>query len=372
MSTRSADNRSAGRASVSAQRGNPLPASAGGQQPPGRSGPTFRGGRRRPRWGRIFFVSGIALLILALLGAGGAYAYYRNLNNDVRRTDAFAGITGNRPAKAVDGALNILMLGSDSRDPDNADEPENARTDTLIVAHIPASHDKAYLVSLPRDLYVPVPDQKAGSDGKAKINAAFNWGGIPLVVRTVEGYTGVRLDHVMLIDFGGFTSVVDALGGVDLTIEQDVKSIHQPFRQFKKGVMHLDGASALDYARQRKQFAEGDFARMRHQQQLMKAIMDKAVSGGTLSNPMKLNSFLKATTKAVTVDKDLSPVDLALQFRGIRGEDLTFLVSPHQGSKIIKGEDVVVPDEAKAKGFYDAVKNDKTGEWVAANPPQTK
>ncbi|GIJ51480.1 transcriptional regulator [Virgisporangium aliadipatigenens] len=342
--------------------------------PPGRSGPTYRGGRPRPRWGRIFLVSGVVLLVLALIGAGGAYTYYQNLNNDVRRTDAFAGITGGRPAKTVDGALNILMLGSDSRDPENADKPGNARTDTLIVAHIPASHDKAYLISMPRDLYVPIPkDPKSGQGGgKAKINAAFAWGGIPLVVRTVEGYTGLRLDHVVLIDFGGFTSVVDALGGVDLNIEQDVKSIHQPFRQFKKGVMHLDGAAALDYARQRKQFPEGDFARMRHQQELMKAIMDKAVSGGTLSNPMKLNSFLKAATKAVTVDQDLSPVDLALQFRNIRSQDLTFSVSPHQGSKIINGEDVVVPDETKAKGLYEAIKNDKAGEWFAANPPPAK
>ena len=94
--------------------------------------------------------------------------------------------------------------------------------------------------------------------------------------------------------------------------------------------MHMNGAQALDWIRQRKQFPDGDFARMRHQQEFLKALMDKAASTGTLTNPAKLNTFLKAVTEAVTVDKDFSLTDMALQFRNLRGENLTFLVSPQQ------------------------------------------
>jgi LCP family protein required for cell wall assembly len=313
---------------------------------------------------------GLGALVLALLAAGGGWLWLNSVNNDIERTDPFAGMTGDRPAKVAEGALNILMLGSDSRDPDNKDKAGEWRTDTMLIAHIPASHDKVYLISLPRDLYVDIPksptNPKLGGT-KAKINAAFAWGGLPLTVQTIEQYSGLRMDHVMLIDFGGFKQVVDALGGVDMYIEQDVKSIHPPYRQFKKGDAHLDGAQALDYVRQRYQFPDGDFARMRHQQQFMKAVLDKAASGGTLSNPVKLNSFLRATAQAVTVDQDLSVVDLALQFRNIRSDDLVFYVSPHLGNKRVNGEDVIMPDPVKAKALYEAVKNDKAGEWFQQN-----
>ena len=240
----------------------------------------------------------------------------------------------------------------------------------MILLHIPASHDKAYLISIPRDLYVYIPKSKTNpkyGNTKSKINAAFAWGGLPLAIQTIEGYTGVRLDHVVLVDFGGFKQVTDALGGVDMNIEQDVTSIHPPHRHFKKGMAHLDGTEALDYVRQRYQFAEGDFARMRHQQQFMKALMDKAVSSGTLANPVKLNAFLKAVTASMTVDKDFSLGDMALQFRNIRSQDLTFMVSPHQGSQTVNGESVVVADSAKATALYAAVKGDTMSTWAAQN-----
>jgi LCP family protein required for cell wall assembly len=326
----------------------------------------------RPRWGRIALVAGLAVIVLALLAGVGAFAYYRYVDSGLNRDDPFAEITGGRPPKVADGALNMLLLGSDSRDPDNGGKPGEWRTDTMIVLHIPADHKKAYLISMPRDLYVYVPKSKTTpyGDTNAKLNASFSWGGTPLTVQTIEKYTNVRMDHVLLIDFGGFKQVIDALGGIDMNIEKDITSVHPPKRQFKKGMNHLNGDEALDYARQRYQFPDGDFARMRHQQEMMKAILDKAVSSGTVSNPAKLNSFLKAVTKAMTVDKDFSLADMAIQFRGLRSEDLTFMVSPNDGSKKIKGEDVVVPNEAKATSLYTAVRTDKMADWQAANGPK--
>ncbi|MEV8514990.1 LCP family protein [Dactylosporangium sp. NPDC051484] len=342
--------------------------------PPNRPGRTpgnggeYSGRKKiRPRWGRIALVAGCGVLLLALLAGLGGVIYYKYVDSGLTRDDPFSQITGGRPPKMVDGTLNILLLGSDSRDPDNKGKAGEWRTDTMIMLHIPADHKHAYLISLPRDLYVHIPKSKTTQYGNtnAKLNASFSWGGTPLTVQTIEEYTKVRMDHVLLIDFGGFKQVIDALGGIDMNIEKDITSIHPPKRQFKKGMNHLNGDEALDYARQRYQFPDSDFARMRHQQEMMKAILDKAVSSGTVSNPAKLNGFLKAVTKAITVDKDFSLADMALQFRNLRSDDLTFLVSPNDGSKMVGGEDVVVPNNEKAAALYDAVRNDKMADWAA-------
>ncbi|MEU8111332.1 LCP family protein [Micromonospora sp. NPDC048947] len=344
------------------------PGGPGGTGGPGRRGP-------RPRWGRIALVAGAAVLVLALLGSVGAWLYARNLNGDLARTDPFAEITGGRPTKTVDGALNILLVGSDSRDPDApVDSKSQWRADTIIVMHIPADHQEAYLVSIPRDLYVPIPESAGadcGSGSRAKINAAFAFGGLPLAVRTVECFTDVRIDHVMAIDFGGFKEVTDALGGVDLKVERTITSIHKPYRTFTKGTNHMDGAEALDWIRQRKQFPDGDFARMRHQQEFLRALMDKAASTGTLANPKKLNDFLKSVTAAVTVDQTFSVTDMALQFRNLRGQNLTFVTSPNSGSDTINGESVVVSDREKALAMYQAMSGDTMADWVKANPPKS-
>lgn len=354
------------------------PARSGGGAPPTRGGrplygtPGGRPPRRglKPRWGRIALVASALLLACALTVTGCLYWYAKSLNDDLARTDPFSEITGGRPAKTVDGALNLLLLGSDSRDPEKSQGDNGAaRTDTIILMHIPASHDKAYLVSIPRDLYVPVPKSADGKFGgvRAKINAAYAWGGPPLMVQTVEGFTGVRIDHVVIIDFFGFKDVTDALGGVDLFIERDVKSIHTPFRQFKKGTQHLNGEEALDYVRQRYQFPDGDFARVRHQQEFLRALMDKAVSTGTVTNPAKLNAFLKAATKAMTVDQSFSLVDMALQFKSLRSDKLTFMTSPYSGTDTINGESVVLSNREKALTLYEAMKADTMDQWVQAN-----
>lgn len=320
-------------------------------------------------------MAGIAVLVLALIGGTGAWFYARSLDNNMARTDPFSELTAGRPAKAVDGALNILMVGTDSRDPDAPmDQAGEWRADTVIVMHIPSDHQKAYLVSIPRDLYVPIPESAGadcGTGQRRKINAAFAFGGLPLAVRTVECFTDVHIDHVMAIDFGGFKQVTDALGGVELEVEQTITSIHKPYRKFTKGTNHMNGTEALDWIRQRKQFPDGDFARMRHQQEFLRALMDKAASTGTLTNPKKLNAFLRSVTDAVTVDNGFSLTDMALQFRNLRGENLTFVTSPHLGSQNINGESVVVSDREKALTMYRAMSADTMADWMRANKPST-
>jgi LCP family protein required for cell wall assembly len=328
--------------------------------------------RIKPRWGRIALVLTGLIVVLALVIGGGLWIYGANLNSKLKKTDPFSAIVGDRPLKTVDGALNILLVGSDSRDPDtDMSKPGKWRSDTIVMVHVSADHNHVYLVSIPRDLYVYVPKMQDAlfSDQYAKINASFAWGGLPLAVATVENYTGVRVDHVVSIDFGGLKEVVDALGGIDMKVDKTITSIHKPFRTFTKGTQHFNGAEALDYVRQRKQFPDGDFARMKHQQALLKALLDKATSTGTMVNPGKLNAFLQTLTKAVTVDKDFALTDMVLQFRSMSSDKLTFLTSPNLGSADRNGESVVLSDKTKALALYDAMAKDTMAAYLAAMSP---
>ena len=327
--------------------------------------------RLKPRWGRIALLAGLAVLIIAIIAGISVYGYASNLDDDLKRTDAFSSLTGDRPAKTVKGAMNILLVGSDSRDPDAKEDQANAwRADTLMLMHVPADHKTAQLVSIPRDLWVVVPKSNTaacGDGSRAKINASFAFGGLPRAVHTVECLTDVKIDHVMAIDFGGFREVTNALGGVDLYVDKTITSIHKPHRVFTKGMMHMNGDQALDWVRQRYQFPRGDFDRVRHQQEFLKALMNKASSSGTITNPGKLNAFLKSVTAAVTVDQDFSLSDMAVDLRGVRANDLTFITSPNKGSETIGGQSVVVSDKEKAIALYQAMSGDKMNDWMAAN-----
>ncbi|MFG2102621.1 LCP family protein [Micromonospora echinaurantiaca] len=328
--------------------------------------PTEQPRPRRRRWRKVALIT---FLVLALLGGGTAIAgglYLRSVESDIDRVDAFSGVPeAERPQAVAKGALNIMILGSDSRDPENT---TGSRTDTIIVAHLPKDRSSAQLISIPRDTWVPVPRSKDGNHGgrDAKINAAYAWGGVPLMVQTVEKFTGVRMDHVMMIDFAGFKEIIDALGGIEVDVEKTFTSIHPPRRTFQKGVQRMDGEAALDYSRQRQQFADGDFARIRHQQQVIKAILDKAVSGGIVTNPARLNSFVKATSSAVSVDEKMSLISMATDLRGLRGGNLTFLTSPTKGTGRVGTESVVFANPEKVGPFYDAVRRDAVPEILSA------
>ncbi|MBF9131792.1 LCP family protein [Plantactinospora sp. S1510] len=335
------------------------------EQPTGAPAP-----KRSRRTRRILLIT---LLVLALLGAGGAVAaglYVRSVEGSIPRVEAFGEVPEeSRPVKVAQDAKNILILGSDTRDPANT---SGSRSDTIIVAHLPKDRSSAQLVSIPRDTWVSVPKSKNGKHGgrNAKINAGYAWGGLPLMVQTVEKFTGVRIDHVAIVDFAGFKEIVDALGGVQVNVEESFTSTHSLLpggrREFSKGPQTMDGAKALDYARERFAFKDGDFARIRHQQQVIRAILDKAASGGTLANPARLNSFVKASADAVSVDKTMSMLDLAMELRHLRSGNLTFITSPTQGTGNVGSESVVFANTEGAKKFYDAVRRDAVPEILKA------
>jgi LCP family protein required for cell wall assembly len=324
---------------------------------------------KSPRRRRVRRILLITLLAFVLLIGGGFVAgglYLRSVEGSIERVDAFNDVPEeSRPEKVADDAKNILILGSDTRDPENT---SGSRSDTIILAHMPKGRESAQLISIPRDTWVFVPKSKNGQYGgrEAKINAAFAWGGIPLMVQTVEKYTGVRIDNVAIIDFAGFEQIIDALGGVDIDVEESFTSIHKPHRKFTKGMQELNGAAALDYARERFAFSDGDFARIRHQQQLIKAVLDKAASGGLLTNPGRLNSFLQATADAVAVDKTFSIFDSATEMRHLRSGNLTFITNPTTGTGQKGSESVVLDDPQGVKAIYDAVRRDSVPDILSA------
>ncbi|MFG3701491.1 LCP family protein [Micromonospora sp. NPDC047620] len=314
----------------------------------------------------------ITFLVLAVLGGGGMIAgglYLRSVESDIERVDAFDGVPEeSRPQIVANGAMNIMILGSDSRDPENS---SGSRTDTIILAHLPKDRSSAQLISIPRDTWVNVPKSPEGRGGRdAKINASYAWGGVPLMVQTVEKFTGVRIDHVTMVDFAGFKEIVDALGGIEITVDNGFTSTHSlnpdGRREFVAGRQTMDGAAALDYARERYAFADGDFRRIKHQQQVIKAILDKAASGGVLANPAKLNSFVKATTNAVAVDQSMSLLDLAMELRHLRSGNLGFFTCPTKGTGRMGNESVVLADTAKAQRLFDAVRRDAVPEILSA------
>ena len=360
--------------------GRPAGDGPGGGGPGGR-GPGGPGGfgpggaprrGRRPRWGRIALVLGVVVgLVIGGLALGG-FLYVQHVNSKFKHIDAFSTIPAPRPTKVSDGSQNILLLGSDSREQAlAAGDLKGWRTDTIILMHITADHKHAYLISIPRDSWIHIPrsmSQPQFGNTNAKINAAFSWGGVPLTVETVEQFTNVYIDHVVLINFAGFKAVTDALGGVDMYVDQTIRSIHPPHRVFTKGDHHFDGAHALDYVRQRYQYANGDLTRVKHQQEFLKAIMNKATSTGTVTNLGKLNSFLDALSKAVLVDRGFDLGSMAWQLHSLRSSDMTFMTSPTSGfATEPDGESAVAVDKAKASSLYAAVRNDTVDTWVRAN-----
>ncbi|MEU4824088.1 LCP family protein [Actinomadura citrea] len=357
------------------------PAPAGPEAPgaPGGPGPdaeaAFWGGsdgggetRRKRRWPRVLIAVGV-FVALVVAGLGGlAWQRQSSYNGNI---DRLKGVmpddSPNRPGANVEGTENWLLVGSDSRADATTGEgnqvwkPGQQRTDTIMLLHLPADRKKAYIVSFPRDSWVEIPGY-----GQQKINAAFSFGGPKLLIETLESLTGIRIDHYGAIDFEGFKSMTDALGGVTVNIKQGV---YDPARKkrWEAGRQKLNGEDALLFVRQRYNLPNGDFDRIKRQQAFLGALAKQAADRGTLTNPLKLDRFLSALTKSISVDEGVSAGDLrslALSMRSVRASDVMFMTLPHKGTGMRKRQSVVFLDGAKAKALFEAVKTARMKEYV--------
>ncbi|MBE1531714.1 LCP family protein [Actinomadura algeriensis] len=322
---------------------------------------------RKRRWPRVLIAVGV-FVALIVAGLGGlVWQRQSSYNGNIDRIQDVMP-DADRPGPNVAGTENWLLVGSDRRsetqttgEGNDAWKPGQQRTDTIMLMHMPADRKKAYLISFPRDSWVEVPGY-----GRQKINAAFSYGGPKLLIQTIEGLTGVRIDHYGAIDFAGFESMVDALGGVTVNIK---KSVYDPARKvnWQAGKQELNGEEALLFVRQRYNLPNGDFDRMKRQQALLRALAKKAADSGTLTNPLKLDRFMSALTKSISVDEGLSGGDLrslALSMRNVRVSDVTFLTTPHKGTGMVQKQSVVFLDPQKAKVLFEAVKSAEMAQYV--------
>lgn len=331
-----------------------------------------RWSRRTPGWAVFCTIAGALLMIVS----GGLVVAGESLlaRYDLRQQDLFRE-AGERYGEDIEGPLNILLAGLDtvpgrSRDP--------GRADSIMIIHVPAELDRAYLISLPRDLLVEIPPlPEVGYIGAVdKLNAAMFIGsqqvgdeqlpnlqrGFSLLAQTVGDLTGIRhWDAGVVLDFEGFANVVDAVGGVTVELDERIASRHRqpdgthrqlvpgggdysgPQMRYEPGVppcagsegqegpftCRLNGWQALDVARQRYSLPDGDFGRQHNQQRLLKAIMDQSLSRDLVTDPVAMDRLVRSAGDSLLFDgRGNRAVDFAFALRGIRPDALTMLGLP--------------------------------------------
>jgi LCP family protein required for cell wall assembly len=273
-----------------------------------------------------------------------------------------------------------LVVGSDSRSDLSAAEKKKLgtgsaagqRTDTIMLLHVPSGGGPTVLVSVPRDSYVSIPGHS-----KNKINAAYAYGGAPLLVRTLEQASGLRIDDYVETGLGGFASIVDALGGVTLCPKFAMKD-HDAHINLKKGCQPMDGKTALGYARARHSDPRGDLGRVERQRETLAAIAKKMLSPTTLIQPWRALPAAKAGGGALTVDKGTSPLGLAhfvLAMRAVAGGNGVSMTVPvsNPDFRTPAGASAVLWDRAKALELFADLKADNTkAVKVIADAQKTK
>ncbi|KUO19011.1 LCP family protein [Streptomyces dysideae] len=338
----------------------------GGGGPGGPGGTRMREPRPAPNWGRRIKRTAITVVTVMAVTTIGTYFWADSkLNREVDLSKVIE-----RP-EAGEGT-NYLIVGSDSRAGMSAEEKkklhtgsaEGKRTDSMMILH--TGSNGPTLISLPRDSDVEIPTFKGSESGKTyqgtgrhvKLNAAYAEDGPELLVRTVEFNTGLHIDHYVEIGFAGFANIVDAVGGVEMDIPQDIKDTKSG-ADFEKGKQTLNGEEALAFVRTRYALAGSDLDRTKNQQKFLSALANQVATPSTVLNPFKLYPTMGAGLDSLIVDKDMSLFGLADMFwsmKGVSGGDGKSMNMPISGSS---GGNLVW-DKAMVKTLVEQLKNDET------------
>jgi LCP family protein required for cell wall assembly len=293
----------------------------------------------------------IAFTVLSVIVVAVGYAVYGYLavgaklspgTEDLKRIEA---VLDSPPEQSVETTAAvftyILLLGEDRHG-----SAARARSDTIILARLSEADHSVALLSIPRDTRTRVPGY-----GLTKINHAAAYGGAPLAIETVKAFTGLPVNHYVLIDFDGFKTIVDLLGGVDMYLDRPVN--YGQGVVVGTGMQHLDGSRALAVVRNRKAYPEGDFARARNQRALLSAIARKA---SAVENLAVLPRILMDSADRIETDLSIGEItSLLRRYRDALQGDLPGCTVPGT-SETIAGVSYVVADESAARTLFDAIR----------------
>ncbi|MEV0976636.1 LCP family protein [Streptomyces sp. NPDC049915] len=331
----------------------------------GPAGPGGGGPRPAPNWRRPIKWTAITLATVLVVTTVVTYFW---ADSKLRREVDLSKVI-DRPSSGE--GTNYLIVGSDSREGMSKEDKkklhtgsaEGKRTDSMMILHVGSSGDT--LISLPRDSDVEIPSYKGSQSGKTypatgrhtKLNAAYAEDGPELLVRTVEYNTGLHIDHYVEIGFAGFANIVDAVGGVEITIDKPFKDKYSG-ADFQAGKQTLNGEQALAFVRTRHAFAASDLERTKNQQKFLAALAHQVATPSTVLNPFKLYPTMGAGLDSLIVDKDMGLYDLGSMFfamKGVNGGDGTSMNMPISGSR---GGNLVW-DKTKVKTLVNELNNDE-------------
>ncbi|QND54746.1 LCP family protein (plasmid) [Phyllobacterium sp. 628] len=322
---------------------------------------------------RRHWVLWLLVILIAMVLVVAAGAYMRLVSNvrhvEITRND----LSPARPAKTPSSALNILVVGTDQRDGEEAGE----RTDTIMLVHVSPEQNNATVISFPRDLMVQLPACRSreglpGQRGhRGMINSSYTFGGIWCAWNTIETLTAIRIDHFIKVDFNGFRAMVDAVGGVELCIPEPINDKYVQLN-LPAGLQTLQGDQALGYVRARHSLGDGtDIGRIQRQQIFVAAMAKKSLQGGPLVAPFRLFALMDAATKSITTDSSFTPaamIKLALFARGLSPDNIDFIVTPWRYSTAYPGR--VEWLESPAKKLFRLIAADEPLSRSATLEPQ--
>ncbi|MDO5700763.1 MAG: LCP family protein [Bowdeniella nasicola] len=327
-------------------------------------GPAHARTLRRPRWRATLAA---ALGVLLFLGTAFGLVYTR-LQGNIERSNITMLLSNDRPEAQppldpnAGQPINLLVIGSDVRTGDFADPTiEGMRSDSTVLLHISSGRDRVEAISLPRDLLVKIPScyRHDGSRTRelrsAKFNTAFALGGArgevdeaaACTIRTVERMSGIYIDDYVVMDFQGFESMVNALQGVPLYIDEDINDRRADLK-LDAGCRLLDGRQALGYARARYTLGDGsDVSRINRQHELLSSIAREVLRLNLLTDLSSLYSFLDAATSSMSTGEQIGSLStmagLAYSLRGIEPSEITFVTLPFVWS----GQDIYPSEDAE-------------------------
>ena len=319
--------------------------------------------RRRRNGFLTWFFAVIGIVVALAMMVGGFYVWRMwSTASDIERTNTLlpSGETDDpeRPAAdaSVEGSFNYVLMGSDSRG-----DGDRGRSDVLMLAHVPPTRDKVYIVSFPRDMWVQIPGR-----GQAKINAAYAYGGEALATRTLESLVGVRMDHAAKINFDGFMGLTTQLGGVTVN-NKHASSVGE--YSWPKGEVTIQGEEALTYVRQRYGLPNGDLDRAERQRAVVKAILMKMLTLDVLANPVKFNEVMGQLGQYFTVDEGLTNqviFSTATSMRVNSGDDIVILQAPISGFGTSgDGQSIDIVNEPQLAEMAQAVRTGTMADYAA-------